>query len=479
MSPARLAVAWVALTTAACRRDPVEPVLPVPDTGFETTTTLPIGVEDLVLAVDPDMVLMIHATFTDPGGTEAWVEYRFEGDDWLVAPLVSPGNAVILGIPAYTLVEARAVAVVDGQTVYSKRKRATTGPPPLGIRLPSVTTYEPSLASPAQWAMTSVASGNFTYEGPYWVEIYDRRGRLVWYRQVPDRMFSFYPSIARDGTHVWFDAENIFGLAFGDPHVTRLTLDGRWQQIIAAPGAGQAFAEGPDGAFFYELRDGAHGINRLDPSGATALVWDCDAHMVAIGARTGDCLLNACNWDPARNTLLASQFPSGTVFEVDLATNQAVRQMGQIDVGDPYAFDPPSSGFAYQHWPHWTAEGTLMVSTHAPCSGGFGCDPVEGQYGRQIAAEYAVDDATKTLTLIWSHESTDRWATQIGEAYRLPNGNVLQGYGQDGAAREITADGRTAWDVSWPRDNSGYRVVGHTSLIDDLYALNAGPSPGL
>ena len=90
------------------------------------------------------------------------------------------------------------------------------------------------------------------------------------------------------------------------------------------------------------------------------------------------------------------------------------------------------------------------------------------------SSDLTVDDKTRTLTRIWSYTSTDRWATQVGEAVRLPNGNTVQGYGQDGAVREVTSDGTIAWEVSWPEDDQGYRVVGHSSMIPDLYALNQG-----
>ena len=136
----------------------------------------------------------------------------------------------------------------------------------------------------------------------------------------------------------------------------------------------------------------------------------------------------------------------------------------QLTVGEPYSFSPANSMFAYQHFPNWTDTGTLLVSTHKV-----------GTSGVQYASEYTVDDDTQALTRIWTYESTDDWATQLGEALRLRNGNTIQGYGQDGAAREVTPDGQTAWHVSWEKDDSGYRVIGHLSLIDDLYALNQGP----
>jgi hypothetical protein len=307
------------------------------------------------------------------------------------------------------------------------------------------------------------------------VEIFDRDGRIVWYKRVDDGMFSFSPSVARTGTHIWFDADNIFGFGSGAPGVTRQTLDGRWSVHWPIPGLGQAIGEGPDSSFFYELRSGnQHAVNALDAAGASSTVWNCAAYMSSIGVDPYGCLLNTTNWDPVRNTVLASQFETSTVFEIDLATGESIGQFGQLVRGDPWTFDPPDSMFAYQHFPNWTSDGTLLVSTHRPCGGMGGCNPNNGQDGTQLASEYVLDEATKTITRIGVYESTDLWATQAGEAYRLPNGNLIQGYGQDGAVREVAPDGTVVWQAEWEKDGQGYRAVGHTSLIDDLYALNVG-----
>jgi hypothetical protein len=185
--------------------------------------------------------------------------------------------------------------------------------------------------------------------------------------------------------------------------------------------------------------------------------------------------MNTCNYDVARNTALVSQFRTGTVFEIDLGTGAPVRQMGQLALGEPYAFEPPEAGFAYQHDARWTGDDTLMVSTHETCDpADEGCDPVHGVRGVQLAAEYRVDDVERTLIRDWVYRSTDRWATQWGEAYPLPNGNVVQGYGQDGAVREVTRQGEVAWEAEWPVGSQGYRLIGHFSLIESLYALNRG-----
>lgn len=433
--------------------------------GGDTGDTATVPVEGFVLTLDDAMVTLIHAAWTDPGASDSWVEYRFDGGPWVEAPAVAPGVASVLGVPSETKVEARAVAVVGGQTRMSPSASITTGTLPRDLPLPTIDVYDPTLAYDAPWVMISVDGGDYTYSPPYWIEIFDREGRVVWYQKTPNDMMTFYATPAHDGTHIWWEGDNIFGMGSADPYVVRQTLDGRWVQQQDVPGMGQAIAEGPADQFYYELRSGrsGHGLNRLDPDGTATTVWDCGAWVSEHGLRSSDCYMNTCNWSESHNSVLASMFEANTVFEIDLDTQEPIRQMGQITEGDPYAFSPADSVFDYQHNVYWTAADTLMASTH-----------IRGRSGVQVAAEYSVDDDTKTLTRIWEYVSTDMWATQVGEAVRLPNGNTMQGYGQDGGAREVTMDGDIAWQATWEKDAQGYRVVGHLSLIEDLYALNVG-----
>lgn len=431
----------------------------------DTEDTVIHEVEGFTLTLDDDVVTMIHASWTDPGASEAWVEYQFEGGDWLQAPLTDPGQAVILGIPAETLVQARPVLLVEGETWTAEPAEITTGILPKGPLAPTVSVWNPDLAYEAEYAMIVVSEGDYTFSPPYWIEIIDRQGRILWYQEIPDDMMSFSASVARDNTHIWFEAGDLFGMGDVLPSVTRQTLDRRATSNLSIPQLGQAISEGPDGSFFFETRDrGDHALSRVDPDGEIHTEWDCSDYFRDLGISSDYCDMNACNWDESRNTVLVSQFYTDTVFEIDLDTGAPIRQMGQLTRGDPWSFDPSDSIFDYQHFPYWTEAGTLLVSTH-----------VRGRYGTQVAAEYELDDKTQTLHRVWSYTSSDIFATQVGEATRLPNGNTTQGYGQDGAVREVTSDGTVVWEAEWPRDDYGYRVIGHLSLIPDLYALNAGP----
>jgi hypothetical protein len=411
---------------------------------------------ELTLEVDADVKTLVRATWT--GATvDASLEYRFEGKTWLPAPAVEPGSGVVLGIPSETTVEVRVVDTVDSAPVYSDVESITTGSLPPSMQLPDVSIYDPTLAYDAEYAMISFSGGSGGYGPPWWIQIVDRDGRVVWYRQVPDNLMAFSPTVALDGTHIWFDATDIFGTGSGDPFVQRQTLDGRWVVEQPIDNLGQAITEGPDRSWFYEYRVGWGGtvaLAHMEADGSKSILWDCTDVYDAY-----DCWLNTCNWSESHNTLLASAFESSTVFEVDVDTGKVVRQMGQMD--STHGFDPEDSMFDYQHFPYWLPSGNLLTSTH------------DGTHGKQIAAEYEVDDATKTLTRVWSYVSTDIWAEQVGEAVRLPNGNTIQGYGQNGGAREVTPDGDVVWQILWVTPPQ-QRTVGHMSLIPDLYALNVG-----
>lgn len=430
----------------------------------DTADTAPTTLGALTLSVDTSVVTLLHATFTDPGASATWVEYRFDGGDWQVAPLVAPGDATLLGLPAETDVEARAAATFGSTTVYSDAATATTGSLPSGLPLPELVVWDDTLADSAGWMMLSVDGSSTTYSPPYWIEILDRQGRVVWYHEIPDELMCLTPSVARDGTHVWWDEMDMFFLEPATPRIVSSTLDGRESSVLPVDDLGQAVSEGPDGSFYYERRGASPaGVASVQADGTTATVWACEPWMADLGYDADYCKLNSCVWDEARNTVMASSFYADTAFEIDVSTGEIVRQMGQFPYGAPYGFDPSTSVFEYQHAPHWLDDGNLLVSTH-----------VKDDYGVQVAAEYEVDDGDRTLHEVWSYVSPDRFATQLGEALRLPGGNTVQGYGEDGAVREVTPDGTVAWEVEWPPDDAGKRVVGHASFIEDLYALNGG-----
>jgi hypothetical protein len=150
-------------------------------------------------------------------------------------------------------------------------------------------------------------------------------------------------------------------------------------------------------------------------------------------------------------------FETSTVVELDLDSGERLHHWGQL--ADSWTFDPPDATFDLQHYPNWTDDNTLMVSTH-----------VVGQPSAQRAREFRLNESAQRLEQIWSYgEDTRYYARYAGETARLDNDNRLVNFGTDGVLQEVTADGEIAWELEW-RDH----LIGHATLLDDLYALNAG-----
>ena len=152
---------------------------------------------------------------------------------------------------------------------------------------------------------------------------------------------------------------------------------------------------------------------------------------------------------------------SDTVVEIDRKTGELLRQWGQID--GSWEMDPTGSMIDYQHYPNYTEDGTLLVSTHTL-----------GQKNQQMAREFMVDDENQTLTEIWNFGEDSPYYAQYGGEATRHGPNTLISYGTDGALMEVTPEKEVAWEVRW-RSGSHAHLLGHLTLIDDLYALNLGP----
>jgi hypothetical protein len=269
-----------------------------------------------------------------------------------------------------------------------------------------------------------------------------------------------YNGVALDGTHLWFDASTFF--TGSDARFIWTTLDGEYYEEVAAPNYLLGVDEMEDGSFVYEgFAGGVYSMNVGDGDDER-VVWDCSEFMANIGVDNSNCTANTVVWDAERNSAFYSMFVSNTVVEIDIDDGTVLKQFGQLTQGDPWTFVPPESVVDYQHYVTWTADGTILASTH-----------LLEEPGVQAANEYAVDEKTKTLTVVWQYKTSDRYAQHTGEAHRLENGNTFMGFGTDGALREL-ADQDVVWEVEWPA-GSAVHHLGHAEPVADLYAINRGP----
>ncbi len=62
--------------------------------------------------------------------------------------------------------------------------------------------------------------------------------------------------------------------------------------------------------------------------------------------------------------------------------------------------------------------------------------------------EYAIDEETRTIQEVWSFEEPDgKLISFLGDAARLPGGNVLVAWSTEGRLSEISRDGDIVWEV--------------------------------
>ncbi len=474
------------LVLAACRGSPDETGPGRPDTGVPPDTAPPdtappdtgspddtgptpdVPVSGVTVAAHEEVHTILVVTWTQDRPSDAeWIEFSFEDGTWSPTPerarTAGAQREVLLGVPADTEVALRFVERSPAGEVRSRETwSGITGSLPRDLVPPAFVGWDPALTSPEPWILGSVDVGSYWYYGPFYVFILDRQGRVVWYRAVSQNRTALFPRVARDGTHVLYEGGCIYTWdPMAIPSITRETLDLAFREVLELPRLNFTYDEQPDGTLLYDASlDGLHfDLVAVAPDGTEQTAWRCNDWLREVGGGGyWACMSNTVNYDPETDTVLWSMFELDTVVEVDLEAGEVVRQWGQAE--GSWAVDPPEAMFDYMHFPNRTAEGTLLLSTHAL-----------GGRRQQRAREYLVDDETRTLVQVWSFgESVPDYADYAGEATRLANGNTLVNYGTDGTIREVTPDGEIAWEVDFRS-----HLVGHDTLVPDLYALNRGP----
>jgi hypothetical protein len=425
----------------------------------------PVRLTGLSAAIDDDVTTIVVARWTQDAGSDAsWVTFGYDDVVLSSPPLAQEAgerSALLLGIPADTAVWYRVHAESGGTASVSEDGTARTGPLPEQLTEPLVAIWSPDQASPEDYVFGVVdPDGGSSYSGVWWLFIANRDGRVVWYRSLTVWM-SMFPRVARDGTHIVYSLHSSLDPVGDSSVIQRSTLDGRYLEEISAPGIGWAWDELDDGTLLYDRNKPvpAATLEEIAPDGSRRTVWDCAAWQAAQGDDDYEnCYTNTVNWVAETDTVLWSTYWGDYGLELDRQSGEVLWHAGNL--GGGLSFEPPEAVFDLQHYLNYTPEGTLLASTHIP--------DVKGE---QRAREYIVDWDAGVLEEVWSFGAgVDSWAQYSGEATRLVNGNTLINYGTGGDIREVTADGETVW---WLQYGDGC-TLGHTQLVSDLYAINAG-----
>ena len=267
--------------------------------------------------------------------------------------------------------------------------------------------------------------GGESYTGPYWLFLVNRAGQVVWYHEV-GFWVTMFPRAAGHGGYVAFDRHSLLDATGEYSTVTKMTLDGTRTEEIATPGLGWCWDETDDGSLLYDRNKGVAEvtIEELSPDGTSRTIWDCAAWQATWDPDKENCYTNTINWVPETDSILWSTYWGDWVAEVDRQSGDVLWHAGALP--DGWTIDA-DAGFDLQHYPNYTPDGTLLVSTHVP-----------GQDEQQRAREFVVDHASQALTEVWAYgEGVEGYAQYSGEAVRLDNGNTLLNYGTGGEIREV------------------------------------------
>ncbi|TPV93514.1 MAG: hypothetical protein B7733_20295 [Myxococcales bacterium FL481] len=431
--------------------------------------------------VHPQVATVLEVTWTQTTASErTWLEYSFEDDEWHLSPAraghVGPHREAVLGVPADTQVQIRIVMETAG--VYRRTGDATaaTGSLPRGMPRPRVVEYFPGLASHERYLLGSVDGMEpygHPYDGPFWLYVVDRRGRVVWYySDLGSGATMAFPRVAPAGTHVVVE-KRMFGAGQYAPRLLEIALDGSYSREIPVPGLDDSFDLTDWGTVLFNTwsRDGEAALREQGPDGTSRIIWDCRRWAGPLGIlHQSHCYSNTVAWNRADDTVTMSMPYINTAVEVDRVSGELVGQYG--DAPYSYGFDPDSWSFEFNHYVNITPDGTLLVSSHMP---GHGPTEIPGDHA---FVEFTIDRDQERLVERWAYHGRPEWAMYKGMAMRLANGNTLANYGTGGVIREITPDKRTAWEIVWDVEHDKphvKRMVGHNVLVDDLYALSQGP----
>jgi hypothetical protein len=188
--------------------------------------------------------------------------------------------------------------------------------------------------------------------------------------------------------------------------------------------------------------------------------WDyipvLDTYQNTLGAAFDYIHVNGILQDTDGNIIVCTRLTS-EIIKIDRQTGDIIWRMGGKHnqfafVGD-HAENAPHY-FSFPHSPSLLPNGNLLLFDN-----GFKKTP---QYSR--AVEYALDQSAKTATMVWEYRRTpDAFAATQGSVQRLPNGNTMIGWGsasiaQQLAATEVTPDGRTVFEMSFPQGVVSYAV---------------------
>jgi hypothetical protein len=303
-------------------------------------------------------------------------------------------------------------------------------------------------------------------------EILDKKGRPVWFLQIPnDQDAGNFQVQTYQGKPVltWFQGTKLAGADYiadtnykiikkitphgapSDFHEFRITPDGR--ALITSVNTIDADLTGIGGPKNGKINNSI--VNVVDiASGNTLLEWDSAQHLPVTDsalsyrdlsnipgqAAVAPLHINSVALDPDGD-LLVSVRAANEMVAVDAHTGAVKWKLGGKDSTFTLG---PGADFAGQHDPQFVDANTIMLFNNNVDLGGT-------RHGPSSIKWLRLDHQTRTATLVREWTQPDNLGTFTqGSVQSLPGGNTFTGWGDANRITEFAADGRVLWSAGQP-----------------------------
>ena len=401
--------------------------------GISSSLSATIGT---VGVVEWSVDVPIDNAHIDYGRDAAAYEYR--------APVDSPGTnnrTLLLGMKPDTTYSYRIVVQpTTGTACASEIQQITTDPVRNGLPSISVDTPLPDELYEGFTLGSQFVSGG---AGTSWVYVLDKDAQVVWWYQVASAANRIRMSY--DGQYMWMGNSNNGG---SQGTLVRVRMDGTDEQSYSLPLRNHDFAVLPDEsiAYFEYESSGSQSVcdivKELDPeTGQSTTIFEVRS---ANPSTTGECHSNAINWWPEQELFTLSVMNWNAIIAF---TRDGTLAWTMGGTASTYS----GASWSRQHQHHFLGDSLLLFNNNGSGNG-------------SAVLEYRMG-SDNTASLIFDYSSGHSTNT-LGDAKRLPNGNTLITYSNNGIIQEINASKELVQEI-----NPG--GLGYTVRRRTLY----GPPP--
>jgi len=414
-----------------------------------------VALRDVEATLAPELNTVVQLSWTSDQPGRSWAEYRVDGGALAQASSVSAygqeHRVDLMGLRSFAEVDFE-VFTEGSDFISSEQGAIVTGGIPSGIPEVEVSQLQPELVSPDRFLLVAMVGLED------WVLVLDRAGEVVWYlgmhedwsdRRLMNACFTvdgqgllygvngFHAGTA-EGRAVWVDPLAVV--------LDSITIGVAHHGVEELPDGSIAVLQGDTRAWYdpdrgQEVQVTGDALTVYAPDGGSETLfstWDWrepevhDRFYDAVDG-VGDWTHgNGVSYDPGSESYLLSLGFVDTVLQVSAERGEPMREFGPL--GYPVEQGQP---FEFQHGPHWTDDGGLLMSSTIPGSHGV------------MAIEYEVDDDRQQLSERWSYGADQGFDSSAGgQAIRLSNGNTLLNTGYSGLLIEVTPGGEPVWEMS-------------------------------